>query len=198
MRLPLVLASTSPFRRMLMQNAGLTFEAVPARIDERAIEAGLGSEVAPEAVALALAEAKALSVRPSDPTAIVIGSDQTLSLGSRLFHKPLDVNEARQHIESMAGRTHQLNSAYALVQNGMVIGRHISSARLTMRNLSSSFIDGYLARNGEKVLASVGAYQLEGEGIQLFSAIDGDYFTILGLPMLPLLQHLRDLGALDA
>lgn len=194
----LVLASTSPFRKMLMQNAGLAFDALPASIDERALEEGFATDLSPEGVALALAEAKAASVSPQRPGALVIGSDQTMSLGTRRYHKPVSLDEARAHIESLSGRTHQLNSAFAIVQDGVTVASHVSSARLSVRDLSSRFIDGYIERNGAHLLTSVGAYQLEGEGIQLFDAIEGDYFTILGLPMLPLLQHLRRLGALHA
>jgi septum formation protein len=176
----LILASQSPFRRMLMENAGLTFEARPVEI------------------AAELAIAKALDVSGRAPGAFVIGSDQTLSLDGRVFHKPRDLAEAKGHLTAMSGRTHALNCGVALVRDGETLWRHVSIARLTMRPLSSDFIDRYLARVGEKVLASVGAYQLEGEGVQLFDAIDGDYFTILGLPLLPLLSKLREFGVVDA
>jgi septum formation protein len=195
----LVLASASPFRRQLMQNAGLVFEAEAARIDERAIEAPLEAGGAtPEEVALALALAKARDVSGRHPDALVIGSDQTLSLGDRVYHKPRDVEEAAEHLRSFSGRTHQLNCAIALVRGGETIWEHVSHARLTARPLTEAFIAHYLSRVGTTVLSSVGAYQLEGEGIQLFDSIDGDYFTILGLPMLPLLNKLRELGAIHA
>ena len=198
MKPTLVLASSSPFRRMLMENAGLSFEARAAEIDERAIEAVLdASNATPDQVAAELARAKALDVSRHMPDAIVIGSDQTMSLGQRVYHKPKDEEEARTHILSLAGKTHRLNSAIALVRNGSVLWDHISHADLTVRPLTVEFVDSYVDRCGEKLLGSVGAYQLEGEGIQLFSEIQGDYFTILGLPMLPLLAKLRDLGALD-
>jgi len=194
----LVLASSSPFRRMLMENAGLSFETRAAEIDERAIEAVLhASNATPDQVAAELARAKALDVSRHIPDAIVIGSDQTMSLGQRVYHKPKDEEEARTHILSLSGKTHRLNSAIALVQNGNVLWDHISHADLTVRPLTVEFVDSYVDRCGEKLLGSVGAYQLEGEGIQLFSEIHGDYFTILGLPMLPLLAKLRDLGAID-
>lgn len=197
MALPLVLASSSPFRRMLMENAGLSFEARAADIDERAVEAGLEGRASPQAVALELARAKALDVGNHFPDALVIGSDQTMSLGEKVFHKPRDIAEAKRHLLSLSGRTHRLNSAVALVRNGEVVWEHVSSADMSVRPLSNTFIDRYIGRCGEKLLASVGAYQLEGEGVQLFSAIDGDYFTILGLPLLPLLQALRELQAID-
>ena len=196
---PIILASRSPFRQMLLRNAGLTFEAMAAAIDERAIEDSLSADrPSPAEVALALAEAKALDVASARPEALVIGSDQTLSLGERVFHKPADLSDAREHLRAMSGRTHELNSAVVLVENGAIAWRHVSTARLTMRLLSDDFIGRYLDRVGESVLASVGAYQLEGEGIQLFEHIEGDYFTILGLPMLPLLAQLRSMDMIDA
>lgn len=196
---PIILASRSPFRQMLLRNAGLTFEAMAAAIDERAIEDSLSADrLSPAEVALALAEAKALDVASARPEALVIGSDQTLSLGERVFHKPADLSDAREHLRAMSGRTHELNSAVVLVENGAIAWRHVSTARLTMRVLSDDFIGRYLDRVGESILASVGAYQLEGEGIQLFEHIEGDYFTILGLPMLPLLAQLRSMDMIDA
>lgn len=194
----LVLASSSPFRRQLMENAGLSFDAVAASIDERAIEAPLEQDgAAPDAVAIVLAVAKAMEVSSRYPHALVIGSDQTMSLGSKVYHKPKDLVEARSHLISLCGRTHRLNSAIALVRGGEILWEHVSHADLTMREFSTGFVDVHLSRVGENALKSVGAYQLEGEGIQLFSAIDGDYFTILGLPMLPLLNKLRELGVID-
>ena len=195
----LILASQSPFRRMLMDNAGLVFEAEAARIDERAVEAALAARnPSPQDVAETLAIEKARNVSARHPGALVIGSDQTLSLEGLVFHKPADMAEAKSHLASMSGRTHSLNCGIALVRDGETVWSHVSVAHLTMRPLSEDFIDRHLARVGEKVLASVGAYQLEGEGVQLFERIDGDYFTILGLPLLPLLAKLRDLGAIDA
>lgn len=194
---PLILASSSPFRRMLMDNAGLTFEAYPASIDERAVEAPLAENGAsPQEVALALAEAKALDVARRHPDAIVLGSDQTMSLGDRVYHKPAHRDEAKSHLLSLSGKTHQLNSAMVLARGEDVLWRHVSEARLTVRDLSDGFVETYLDRVGDKALQSVGAYQLEGEGVQLFSAIEGDYFTIIGLPLLPLLAELRRLGVI--
>ncbi|MFT4161505.1 Maf-like protein [Shinella sp.] len=196
---PLILASQSPFRRMLMENAGLAFEARAAEIDERAAEAALAARnPTPPDIAEALAIEKAKDVAGRNPGALVIGSDQTLSLEGRVFHKPVDMAEAKSHLMSMSGRTHALNCGIALVRDGETLWTHVSIARLTMRPLSEGFIDRHLARVSTRVLASVGAYQLEGEGVQLFERIDGDYFTILGLPLLPLLAKLRDLGAIDA
>ncbi|WP_416065029.1 Maf-like protein [Rhizobium sp. ZK1] len=194
----LVLASSSPFRRMLMENAGLAFEAHAAQIDERAIEAPLEkSGATPDEVALVLAEAKAEYVSRRFSAALIIGSDQTMSLGSQVFHKPEDMADAANHLRVLAGKTHRLNSAIAIVRDGEVLWRHVAHAELTMRPLTDDFIARHLERVGVKALASVGAYQLEGEGIQLFEKIDGDYFTILGLPMLPLLAKLRELEAID-
>jgi septum formation protein len=191
----LVLASSSPFRRMLLQNAGLVFESRSADIDERAIEAS--EPGGPEEVALVLAKAKALDVSRHFPGALVIGSDQTMSLGDTVYHKAGSRSEARQTLLSLSGRTHRLNSAVAIAIDDKIVWEHVSHAELTARLLNESFIDRYLDKVGDKALASVGAYQLEGEGIHLFSGIEGDYFTILGLPMLPLLDALRRLGAID-
>jgi septum formation protein len=195
----IVLASTSPFRRALLANAGIDFVCMSPEIDERAVEAPLqDSGVTPEDVALVLATAKATDVSErSGGEATVIGSDQTLSLGDELFHKPADMEGARRHLLKLSGRTHQLNSAVAIVRNGDTLWSHVGVARLTLRELSPAFIGRYLARVGDKALSSVGAYQIEGPGIQLFEKIEGDYFTIVGLPLLPLLTELRRLGAID-
>jgi septum formation protein len=194
----LILASASPFRKALLANAGLDFMSKRSDIDEREVEAPLkGSGVSPEDVAVILATAKANDVSVNNPGALVIGSDQTLSLGDEIFHKPLDMEGARRHLLRLSGKTHQLNSAVALVRNGEMLWSHVGVARLTMRHLDPAFIGRYLARVGDKALSSVGAYQVEGEGIQLFEKIEGDYFTIVGLPLLPLLAELRKLGAID-
>ncbi|MBB2696032.1 MULTISPECIES: Maf-like protein [Rhizobium] len=194
----IILASSSPFRRMLMENAGLSFEAHAATIDERALEAPLEKAGAtPDAVALALARAKAEDVSRRFSNSLVIGSDQTMSLGDRVFHKPRDMADAASHLHALSGKTHRLNSAVAIVNDGVVLWEHLAHAQLTMRPLTADFIARHLARVGDRALSSVGAYQLEGQGIQLFEKIEGDYFTILGLPMLPLLKNLRELGAID-
>jgi septum formation protein len=153
--------------------------------------------VSPEDVAAILAEAKAMEVSERRPGALVLGCDQTLSLGDRLFHKPADMEGARRHLLALSGMTHQLNSAAVLVRNGEVLWRHVGIANLTMRQLDPAFIGRHLARVGDKALSSVGAYQIEGEGIQLFEKVEGDHFTIVGLPLLPLLAELRRLGAID-
>lgn len=194
----LILASSSPFRRTLLENAGLAFEAHAAEIDERAIEAPLEKNGAsPDEVALVLARAKASEVSSRFPGALVIGSDQTMSLGDIVFHKPKDMADAANHLTILSGKTHRLNSAIALCRNGELLWEHVAHASLTMRPLSANFIGQHLQRVGNKAMSSVGAYQLEGEGIQLFEKIDGDYFTIIGLPLLPLLAKLRELGAIN-
>jgi septum formation protein len=197
--MPLILASKSPFRAQILRNGGISFRAEAAEIDERATEAPLlKSGAAPEEVASILAEAKALDVSGRLPDALVLGADQTLSLDDELFHKPADMEAARRHLLKLSGKTHILSSALVLARRGGTIWRDVSVARLTMRKLSPSFIGQHLARVGAAALSSVGAYQYEGEGIQLFEEIDGDYFTIVGLPLLPLLQELRRLGEIDA
>jgi septum formation protein len=193
--MPLILASKSPFRAMILKNAGVPFRAEGANIDERSVEAPLfNSGATPEDVAQVLAEAKAVDVSERFPEEIVLGSDQTLSLGDDVFHKPRDMEEARRHLLRLSGRTHQLNSAMALARDGETVWRHLSVARLTMRDLSPEFIGQHLAEVGDAALQSVGAYQYESRGIQLFDKIEGDYFTIVGLPILPLLPELRRFG----
>ncbi len=195
---PLILASKSPFRAALLKNAGVEFSTASAAIDERAVEAPLyKSGATPEEVAQVLAEAKALDVSESNPGAVVIGCDQTLSLGDEIFHKPADMEAARRQLLQFSGKTHQLNSAVVLVKDGETLWRHVSVARMTMRALEPGFVGRYLGRVGDVALASVGAYQVEGPGIQLFERIDGDYFTIVGLPLLPLLAKLRKEKLID-
>lgn len=191
----LILASASSTRKNLLANAGLIFEAEAADVDERLLEQGMPEEDrSPSAVAMHLAMAKARSVSARHPGATVIGCDQTMSLGSNLFHKAADKMAAKATLSTLRGKSHHLNSAVCLVRDSEVMWSHVSVAAMHMRPFSDQFLESYLDRNGEKVLGSVGCYQLEGEGIQLFEAIDGDYFTILGLPLLPLLEELRKLG----
>ncbi|GAA4124584.1 Maf-like protein [Aminobacter aganoensis] len=194
----LILASGSPFRKAMLEQAGVAVDAIPADLDERALEAPLAeSGATPEEVALVLAEAKAVAVSEEHPGRLVLGCDQTLSLGDEVFHKPADMEGARRHLLRLSGRTHQLNSAVVLVRDGETIWRHVAIASLTMRQLDPAFIGRHLARVDKKALSSVGAYQIEGEGIQLFDKVEGDHFTIVGLPLLPVLQQLRELGAID-
>lgn len=194
----IVLASGSVFRKKMLEDAGLAIEAVKPQIDERAVEAAVAnSGVGPEDLALILAEAKALEVSQNRPGALVIGTDQTLSMGDEVLHKPRDMEEARRRLLALSGRTHQLNSAVVLMRDGDVLWRHVGVARLTMRELDPGFVGRHLSRVGDRALSSVGAYQVEGEGIQLFEAIEGDHFTIVGMPLLPLLGKLREIRAID-
>lgn len=165
-------------------------------MDERAIERGLPNAT-PRRVAAALAAAKAVNVSRRLPLAIVIGADQTVDLDGKSLSKPLDRGAAARQLRALSGKTHALHSAFAVAQAGRVVARRTKSARLTMRALSKRQIDTYLDAAGEAAMASVGVYQLEGLGIRLFERIEGDYFTILGLPMLPLLAALRGLGAIE-
>ena len=198
MTTPIILASRSLFRSAILKNAGVEFSTESADIDERAVEAPLyKSGATPQDVAQVLAEAKALSVSENNPDTVVIGCDQTLSLGDQIFHKPVDMDAARRQLLQFSGKTHQLNSAVVLVKNGETLWRHVSVARMTMRDLDPGFIGRYLGRVGDIALSSVGAYQVEGPGIQLFEEIEGDYFTIVGLPLLPLLNELRKENLID-
>jgi septum formation protein len=186
----LILASNSAARKALLLGAGLDFESSPAPIDERAEEAiALGK--GPAAVARHLAEAKALAVSRLHPGRIVIGADQTLSLDGEIFHKPTDMAAARLQLSRLRGRTHRLSCGVALACGGTVLWSDIAEADLTMRNVSDTERDAVLVEEGEAALGSVGAYRLEGPSVRLFEQIDGDYFTILGLPLLPLLAALR-------
>ncbi len=194
----IVLASGSPFRKAMLEAAGVDIDVMPAKIDERSVEKTLeGTGASPEDVAQVLAEAKALDVSERSPGRLVLGCDQTLSLGDELFHKPADMEGARRHLLKLSGKTHQLNSAAVLARNGEALWRDVGIARLTMRKLEPAFIGRHLARVGPMALNSVGAYQIEGEGVQLFEKIDGDYFTIVGLPLLAVLRELRAMGAID-
>lgn len=187
---PLVLASRSAARRLILQNAGIAAEIVPADIDERAVEATAGPDAAGMAAAL-LAREKALAVSANRPGRLVLGADQTLALGTRRFSKPADRAAARAQLMALRGQTHELHAALALVRDGRTMFEHRDAARLTMREFSDAFLDAYLDETGDAVMESVGAYQLEKAGIQLFERIDGDHLTILGLPLLPLLAFLR-------
>ena len=188
---PLILASQSQARRALLANAGLTFEAIAADIDERGIQQ-TSNLVAPGEVALLLAREKALWVSARRPGHHVIGADQTLMLGDRLFNKPKDRAQALDQLRALAGRRHQLHSAVAVALDGEIVFAHVAVAGMTMRPLSDPDIAAYLDEVGEAVVtSSVGAYQLEGLGVHLFERIEGDHFTILGLPLLQLLAFLR-------
>ena len=192
---PLLLASGSATRRLLLEAAGLPVEARAPALDERMIEASLvAAGAVPSAVALALARAKALALVA--PGRLVLGGDQTLCLGDRAFHKPATLEAARAQLTALAGRTHALDSALVLARDGVVLFETVARAEMTMRPLSPAFIDRYVEAAGPGVSDSVGGYKLEGLGIHLFHTIAGDHTTILGLPMMPLLAALRALGAL--
>lgn len=194
----LVLASKSPSRSALLAGAGLAFTTEPSRVDEREVEEPLLAAGAdPGAIALHLAEAKALDVAARRPGELVLGADQTLGLGTERFVKPDSIAEARLHLERLRGRAHQLHSALVLARDGVVSWRHVSVATMTMRAFSDAYLDRYLETVADEVTGTVGCYRLEGPGIQLFEAIDGDYFTILGLPLLPLLAELRTQGIVE-
>ncbi|PYF02440.1 septum formation protein [Rhodopseudomonas faecalis] len=187
---PLVLASQSLARQALLLNAGIPFDAFPAAIDERAVQHASGLTT-PGEIAVRLAEEKAAAVSARHPGRLVLGADQTLALGERTFNKPADRAQAVAQLRSLAGRRHELHSAAALVRNGQILFSDVSVARMTMRPLSDEQIDTYLNEVGEAATTSVGAYQLEGLGVHLFSAVHGDLFTILGLPLVPVLEFLR-------
>ena len=182
-------------RRALLEAAGVPIEVRPADIDERGLEAGVMSE-APAAIAGHLARAKASVVAGSHPGRLVLGADQTLALESKRFAKPVDRTAARAQLRALSGRTHELHSAIVFMQDAAVLFTHVGTARLTMRAFSDRFLDLYLDAVGNAATASVGAYQLEGLGIQLFERVDGDYFAILGLPLLAALDFLRRRGCL--
>jgi septum formation protein len=192
---PLILASQSRARQALLANAGIAFEAIPADIDERALQSDSGLS-APAEIASLLAGEKALSVSSHHPDRIVVGADQTLALGTQLFSKPAGRAQAAEQLRALSGISHDLHSAVAVARDGKVLFAHVSIARMTMRELSGAEVRTYLDEAGEAVTTSVGAYQLEGLGIHLFERIEGDHFTILGLPLLPLLAFLRGQGLL--
>jgi septum formation protein len=191
----LILASQSRARQVLLANAGIPFDAVPARIDERAVQEDSGLS-APGEIASLLAREKACFISSKSPGRYVIGADQTLALGSRLFSKPAGRAQAADQLRLLAGQTHELHSAVAVARDGEMLFSGVSIARMTMRQLNGEEIRTYLETAGDAVTTSVGAYQLEGLGVHLFERIEGDHFTILGLPLLPLLAFLRGQGLL--
>lgn len=190
---PLVLASRSRARSAMLAAAAIPFEAVPAPIDERQVEQALPVG---EPVALALATAKALAVSRDRPGRLVLGCDQTMSLEGEPLHKPADREDAVRQLQRLAGRAHRLESAAALVRDGVVLGTVADAASIRLRPLSEAMIRLYLAAAGDRVLDSVGAYEIEALGVHLFEAVEGDHATVMGLPMLPLLALLRRHGAL--
>ena len=191
----LILASQSSTRKALLEQAGLRFAAMPASIDERMLEeAVLDAGGDGRDVALLLAEKKAAAVAAGHPGAIVIGADQTLSLGTALLHKPATRAEAAAQLDHLRGKTHRLHAAVALVRDNVLLWSGVETAELTLREFSAEERDDVLDREGDAALASVGGYRLEGPSIRLFDTVSGDYFTILGLPLLPLLAALRALA----
>lgn len=195
----IILASASRARRELLAAAGVAFTVEPADVDEPAIRAKLlsgGAGVDAAEIALVLAKAKAESVSALHPGSLVIGADQVLALDDDVLTKPKDVSAAREALSRLRGRTHELHSAVALAEAGKIVWSHVATARLTMRDFSDAFLDEYIVRAADRVTQSVGSYELEGVGVQLFKAIEGDYFTILGLPLMAVLEQLRERGNL--
>jgi len=192
---PLILASQSRARQMLLGNAAIPFDAIPADIDERAVQKDSGLS-APGQIADLLAREKASFVSLNHAARYVVGADQTLALGDRLFSKPAGRAQAADQLRLLAGQTHELHSAIAVARDGKILFSDVSVAKMTMRRLSDDEIQVYLDQAGQAVTTSVGAYQLEGLGVHLFERIEGDHFTILGLPLLPLLAFLRGQGLL--
>jgi septum formation protein len=198
---PLILASGSPYRRKMLQAAGLAFRVVPADVDEAALKRGLAAQTPqpdPAAVADALARAKAQPVSVRHASATVIGADQVLALDDELLDKPGDLSAARAQLERLRGKTHRLISAVVVAEAGQVFWAHVDEAVLIMRSFSPEFLERYLAEAGPDLCQIVGAYEIEGLGIQLFERVEGDHFTIIGLPLVPLLAELRSRGVIAA
>ncbi len=194
----LVLASKSISRRQILENAGIPFDWVDADVDEDHIKKlGLADHLSPEDIALRLAHAKAEQVFNDNADTLVLGCDQILVCDGNIYDKPTNIAEARAHLTHFRGRTHTLISAMTILQSNEKPWQFIDRATLTVRNMSDAFLDEYLQSEGDSILSSVGAYRLESRGIQLFDDIVGNYFTILGLPLLPLLSELRRRGGLD-
>ena len=193
----IILASASTARRAVLQAAGLDFEAVAAAVDEEAIKQAAQAEAIPPAdAALMLADAKAERIARRNPEALVIGCDQLLICDGRWFDKPVDVAAARSHLEALRGRSHTLVTAIVCHRHGRRIWHHVATPKLVMRDVSDRFLDAYLETEAEHVTGSVGAYRLEGPGVQLFSAVEGEHAAILGIPLLALLGFLRQHGVL--
>ena len=179
----------------MLEAAGVPFEAIPARIDERALEAGLAGRAAPH-VAEELAQAKALAVSAHQPARLVLGSDSLVTVGGRRFDKPRSIEHAGEHLRFFSGRMMELHSAAALARGGTVVWHTVATAQLQVRKLTDDFIADYLAHEWPAVAHCVGVFRVEARGVQLFERIDGDQFTVLGMPLLPVLGALRDLGEL--
>jgi len=197
----LLLASASPYRRKMLQDAGVSFDAVAANVDEAALKRELyarASKPSAGTVASALAQAKAEAVSRMHKDAMVIGADQVLVLEDDLLDKPGSAGAARVQLTRLRSKTHRLISAVVLAQAGAVLWTHVDEAQLTMRTFSDAFLDRYVAEAGARLAGIVGAYEIEGRGIQLFERVEGDHFTIIGLPLVPLLAELRSRGAIEA
>ena len=190
-----MLASQSAARRTMLENAGVAFEARVAGVDEESIKAASG-DLDATALAVRLAEAKALAVSRNDDAAWVLGSDQTLAFDGGLVCKAVSLESARERLKAMRGRTHQLHSGAALAVKGEIVWSGVDTVEMRMRDFSDAFLEAYLAAEGEALLSYVGSYRLEGLGSQLFEAVDGDYFTVLGLPLWPVLAELRRAGVI--
>ncbi|MCF6303902.1 MAG: Maf family protein [Rhodobacteraceae bacterium] len=194
----LILASGSEIRAKMLQNAGIALEILPAKVDESAIKSALLAEAAqPRDVADVLAEAKARRVSLKNPGQLVLGADQVLDFEGAIFDKPETHDQSRKQLISLRNKSHRLYSAAVLFENGQPVWRHIGVATLTMRDFSDDFLDKYIAENGNNLFTTVGGYKIEEQGVQLFSSIKGDYFSILGLPLLELLAVLRQKGYFD-
>ena len=195
----ILLASASEIRLALLRAANVPATAQPARIDEEAIRAALETEGAsPRDLADTLAEMKARNIAEKQPAALVLGCDQVLEMKGKIFAKPETPEDACAQLRALRGQTHRLLSAAVLYENGQPVWRRVGQARLTMRDFSDGYLDDYLARNWDSIRHAVGCYKLEEEGIRLFSAVEGDHFTILGLPLLPLLSYLGARGLIPA
>jgi septum formation protein len=195
----LLLASASPARRKLLEAAGVPFRVVPANVDEAALKRALaadGSAQAPAAIAEALAAAKARTASAAHRASLVIGADQVLALGDEPFDKPGDLVTARAQLRRLRGKAHRLFSAVALAQEEKVVWSIVDHATLTMRDFSDGFLDAYLAEAGPRLCQIVGCYEIEARGVQLFQHVEGDHFTIVGLPLMPLLAELRTRGVI--
>ena len=196
----IVLASGSRARREMLAAAGVHFTVQAADVDEPAIRArmrAVDANVDPKKIAAVLAAAKAEDVSGKIAGSLIIGADQVLALGDELLSKAPSIDAARETLRKLRGRTHELHSAVAFAENGKITWAHVATARLTMRNFSDAFLDDYLLRAGDQVRQSVGAYELEALGVQLFDKIEGDYFTVLGLPLMPVLAELRERGIIE-